>query len=115
MAAPGGAEPSHAVREASWAKANLGVTKAVADLSQNPFGADAHLVEVHFRMASGRVVIERVELADDPETGRVHVDQEHGCSPVAPIFVERAGHHDLQACAGSAGDQPFASRDDKFV
>ena len=115
VAAPGRAEPSHAMRQPRRAETHLGVAKAVTDLSQNPLGADAHVVKLHFRMAAGRVVVERFELAHDPESGRVHVNQKHGRSAVGSVLVERARHHDIDARAGSAGDQPLAPRDDKFV
>ena len=77
--------------------------------------ADAHAVELDFRMAAGRVVVERFKLAHDPESGRVHVDQEHRRAPVGAVLIERARHHDIDAGAGSAGDEPLAPRDHEFV
>ena len=75
------------MRQARWAETHLGVAKAVADLAQDAFRADAHAVELDFRMTARRVVVKRLKLAHDFESGRVHVDQEHGRSAIGPVLL----------------------------
>ncbi len=110
----GAADDAHAMVDAARAEAALGDLEAAAFAEQDVGRRHAHVGELHFGMAVGRVVVaEHRQVAQHLDAGRVHRHQDHRLLRMLGRFGVGLAHedHDLAARVVGAGGPPLAAVD----
>ena len=84
LGAPGQPEPPHAVRQPGRGQPYLGVFEATVDLAEDCLWAHSTAVEHDLAMPAEQALVERPDVALDPHTWVVGVDEKHRrAAPVA--------------------------------
>ncbi|MCY1425178.1 hypothetical protein D9M71_409610 [compost metagenome] len=114
----GHADGAHAVVDAARAEAALGDLEATALAQQHVLVGHAHVLEQHFSVAMGGVVVtEYRQRAEDLHAGSVSGHQDHRVLLVARCVRVGQAHedHHLAARVAGTGGPPFAAVDDPLV
>src|SRR5262249_10085516 len=84
LSAPGQSQPPHAVRQAGRGQPAWGVFESAVDPAEDCTGTHATAVEYHLAMPAEQPLVERPDVAHDPHTCVVGVDEKHrGAAAVA--------------------------------
>ncbi len=105
----GGAEPAHHVRHPGRAEPHLGVGEANVDLAEHVLVGHDDAIEPDLAVAADHGPVEGADVPPHLEPRRRARHQEHGGSSGVTGVAGRPGHHDQEAGAFGAGDEPLVT------